>query len=83
MNDFEILSKIGTDAVLRLRKTKLAAGQTFMINSNELSSKESYLEYPDGTINIVTVAPDSRSFLVIRKLSDEEAQSIRTKFDLQ
>ncbi|MGN6398483.1 MAG: hypothetical protein ACTHMI_23135 [Mucilaginibacter sp.] len=82
MSELEILEKIGTDAVLRLRKKKLAAGKPFMINSKDLPSTQSYLEYPDGSINIVTVAADSRSFEIVRKLSDKEAQSVRYRFSL-
>ncbi|MCO5945998.1 hypothetical protein [Mucilaginibacter flavidus] len=82
MSDLEILEKKGTDAVLRLRSNKLAAGKPFMINSKDLPSKQSYLEYPDGSINIVIVAADARSFEIIRKLSDKEAQSVRYGFNL-
>ena len=82
MSDLEVLEKTGTDAVKRLRKQELEAGNPFMINSNELPAKQSYLEYPDRTISIVTVGADSRSFTTIRKLSDLEAQSLRRKFEL-
>jgi hypothetical protein len=44
MNEVERLAKIGTDAVIKLRKEQLAAGEFFMINSNDLPSKQSYLE---------------------------------------
>jgi hypothetical protein len=82
MSDLEVLEKIGTDAVKRLRKRKLASGQPFMINSKELPLKQSYLEYLDSTISIVTVAPDSRSFITVRKLTGTQAQSIRRRFNL-
>jgi len=82
MSDLEILEKIGTDAVLRLRKSKLSTGKPFMINSKNLPSKQSYLEYPDGSIKIVTVAADAHSFEIIRTLSDDEAESIRFSFSL-
>ena len=82
MSDLEVLEKTGTEAVKRLRKRKLASGKPFMINSKELPVKQSYLEYPDNTISIVTVAPDSRSFTTVRKLSDTQAQSIRRRFNL-
>lgn len=82
MSDLEILEKTGTDAVKRLRKKELEAGNPFMINSKELPAKQSYLEYPDHTISIVTVAPDSRSFTIVRKLSYTQAQSVRHRFNL-
>jgi hypothetical protein len=82
MNDLEALSKIGTDAVKRLRKEHLAAGKTFMINSKDLPSTQAYLEYPDGSISIVMVAPNQRSFDTVCKLSDAEAQAVRRRFNL-
>jgi hydrogenase maturation factor HypF (carbamoyltransferase family) len=82
MSDLEILEKTGTDAVKRLRKQKLASGKPFMINSKDLSATQSYLEYPDGSISIVTVAPDSRSFITVRKLTADEAQSVLRQHDL-
>jgi len=83
MSDLEVLENIGTAAVMQLRKDKLASGKSFMINSEELPAKQSYMEYPDGTINIVTIAANERSFVTIRKLSDTEAQAVRHQFNLQ
>jgi hypothetical protein len=84
MNELERLAKIGTDAVLELRKRELAAGRTFMINAKELPSTHAYIEYPDGTITIETLAPYScTSFIVIRKLSASEAQTLRDRIGLK
>jgi hypothetical protein len=83
MSDLEVLENIGTAAVKRLRKQELAAGFPFMINSKDLPSTQSYMEYPDGTINIVTVATDKHSFDTVRKLSDDEAQVLRNRFGLK
>jgi len=63
MSDLAVLENIGTAAVMLLRKQQLAAGEFFMINSNDLPAKQTYLEYPDGTITIATIAPDGRSFI--------------------
>jgi len=82
MSDLEILEKTGTEAVRRLRKRKLASGKPFMINSKDLPVKQSYLEYPDNSISIVTVAPDSRSFVTITTLTRNQAQSVRRRFNL-
>ena len=82
MSDLEILEQTGTEAVKRLRKRKLASGKPFMINSKDLPVKQSYLEYPDHTISIVAVGPDSRSFITVRKLSGTQAQSLRRRFGL-
>jgi len=83
MSDLEILNKTGTDAVTRLRQRTLAAGEPFMINSKDLPATQSYLEYPDHSISIVTVASDLHSFDIVRKLSNTEARAIRSRFNLQ
>ncbi|MDP9081217.1 MAG: hypothetical protein M3O71_27695 [Bacteroidota bacterium] len=83
MSDLEVLEKTGTEAVKQLRKQKLAAGKPFMINSKDLPATQSYLEYPDSSINIVTIAPDLHSFNIVRKLSTSEAQSVRHQYNLQ
>jgi len=83
MSELEVLNKTGTDAVMRLRQRTLAAGEPFMINSKDLPDSQSYLEYPDHSISIVTVASDLHSFDTVRKLSDIEVQAIRRKFNLQ
>ncbi len=82
MSDLEVLENIGTAAVMHLRKEKLASGKSFMINSADLPAKQSYLEYPDGTINLVTIAPNERSFTTLRKLSVKEADALRRQFNL-
>jgi len=82
MSDLEVLENIGTAAVMELRKQQLAAGEFFMINSKDLPAKQTYLEYPDGSINIATIAPNERSFVVVRKLSVTEAQLVRQRFNL-
>jgi len=82
MSDVEVLENIGTAAVMELRKQQLAAGEFFMITARDLPAKQTYLEYPDGSINIATVAADGRSFILIRKLSPAEAQLIRQRFNL-
>jgi hypothetical protein len=82
MSDLEILEQTGTNAVKQLRERKLSAGKPFMINTKELPVKQSYLEYPDHTISIVTMADDLRSFITLRKLSGAEAQSLRRRLKL-
>jgi hypothetical protein len=82
MSDLEILEKTGTDAVKRLRKSELDAGGTFMINSSQLPAKQSYLEYPDGTIEVVTIGDDARSFITLRTLTPAEAHLVLSQNDL-
>jgi hypothetical protein len=45
--------KIDNDAVKELRLHKLRNGQPFMINSKDLKCNQCFLEYPDGTIQLV------------------------------
>lgn len=82
MNDLEVLGKIGTEAVMRLRAQKLASGKPFMINSSKLPGKQSYLEFPDKTIKLVTIASDSRSFVILGELSQKQTYNIRRKYNL-
>lgn len=82
MSEIEVLQKIGSEAVKRLRKTKLASGKPFMINSQDLPNKQSYLEFPDKSIKIVTLSPNERGFTIINVLNIQEAKLIRQKYGL-
>ncbi|SEL91665.1 hypothetical protein [Parapedobacter koreensis] len=79
MSKLEVLENIGTAAVRRLRDSKLSAGKPFMINSDELPSGQSYLEYPDGKVCIVQVSADSRSFVILDTLAASVADSVRLR----
>ena len=79
MSELEILEHIGTTAVRRLRESKLSAGKPFMINSDDLPSGQSYLEYPDGTIRIVKVSADSHSFTILAELDADKAKTVRIR----
>lgn len=79
MSTLEITGRKGTYAVRRLRKEKLKMGLPFMINVKELSSNQCYLEYPNGSIKLVTVLHASREINVIRELSSIEATQLRER----
>jgi len=49
----QIIEKVGNEAVQKLRLRKLRDGHPFMINSKDLRSNQCYLEYPDGSIQLV------------------------------
>lgn len=70
----------GTEAVRKLRLQKLKNGYPFMINSKELLTNQCYLEYPDGSIKLVSITKAARNFNVIRDLSPSEAQSLRRRY---
>jgi hypothetical protein len=82
MNNLEVLSVIGTNAVKRLRDDKLASGIPFMINSKDLPRKQSYLEFPDRTIQIVTVSEDAHSFVTLKTLDASQADAVRQRYNL-
>lgn len=82
MNELEILSQIGSLAVRKMREDKLASGIPFMINSKDLPSKQSYLEYPDRTIRIVTVSEDAHSFVTLQTLDHTQADAVRRRYKL-
>jgi hypothetical protein len=82
MGTIEELTEIGKTVVKRLRKQKLENGKPFLIWSAELPKDQSYLEFPDRTIKIVTVAPDLKSFTVLRELTASQAQRLRLELNL-
>jgi hypothetical protein len=82
MSNIEVIERIGSDAVRRLRKAKLSSGKPFMISSKNLPLKHTYLEFPDRSIKIVTLSSNERDFVVVNTLSITEAASLREKYDL-
>ncbi len=80
MSTIELTSKKGTDAGKKLREKKLGNGLPFMINARELSSDQCYLEYPDGSIKLVTVSHSTQEINVIFELSQVEANNLRERF---
>jgi len=79
MTTLQSIERIGNEAVQKLRLQKLRNGQPFMINSKDLVSNQCYLEYPDGTIQLVFLKTGAREFSVIRMLSPAEAEALRKR----
>jgi hypothetical protein len=77
------LELLGTNAVKKLRVSKLRDGNPFMINIKTLPSNQAYLEYPNGKVILVTYSSKSRDFVVLRELSNEESSSLRVQLDLE
>jgi hypothetical protein len=69
-------------AVKVLRKQKLMNGFHFMINCNELPSNQCYLEYPNGSIQLVCLSKMGHDFDFIRELDLKENKNLRAKFKL-
>ncbi len=80
MSTVKITSKKGTDAVKKLREQKLRNGLPFMINVKELSTNQCYLEYPNGSIKLITVVHSTRDIDVVRELTSAEATHLRQRF---
>ena len=80
--EFKQLERTGTAAVKRLRLKKLQDGLPFMINSKELPGNQCYLEYPNGSIKLVTMESSTRDFKVLRELSKAESALILAKYHL-
>ncbi len=82
MSTLQNIEKKGTAAVMRLRSQKLAKGLPFMINSKELPTTQCYLEYPNGSIQLVTLSKNAQDYDVIRELSLQEMERLRVRFKL-
>jgi hydrogenase maturation factor HypF (carbamoyltransferase family) len=80
MTALQIIEKIGNEAVQKLRLQKLRSGHPFMINSKDLESNQCYLEYSDGSIQLVFLKNAAKEFTVIRTLSDSEELSLRKRY---
>ena len=83
MDTNEELNAIGSTAVRQLRKKKLENGKPFLFWSNEFPKNQSYLEYPDRSIKIVTVRSDLKSFHIVSELTQNQINIIRSKLNLQ
>lgn len=82
MTRIQEIEKNGTAAVKRLRMKKLQNGQPFMINSKDLPGNQCYLEYPNGSMVLVSIVKSARNFTIVRKLSHLEENRVRTRFNL-
>jgi hypothetical protein len=82
MTEIEEIEQKGTAAVKRLRIKKLERGHPFMINSKDLPGNQCYLEYPNGSIALVTISKSSKDFTVLRTLSLDEQNSLRARHHL-
>ncbi len=76
-----IKSNRNSIVVKKLRDQKLRDGLPFMINVNELSSNECYLEYPNGEIKLISIAPSSREFKIIKELNTSDANNLRKRLN--
>ena len=68
---------IGRLALRELRKSKLSAGHPFMINSPKLPRDQCYLEFPDGTFQVITICRIENDFKVVRNVSKNEQSALK------
>lgn len=80
MASLKTIGERGTNAVLKLREHKLKNGLPFMINTNELATNQYYLEYPNGTIKLISIIPASQDIDIVRELTKEESTKLRRRF---
>jgi len=64
-------------ALSELRKNKLAAGHPFMINSPKLPPDQCYLEFPDGTFQVITICRIENNFKIVRRVSKKEQSALK------
>lgn len=74
---------VPANVVRQLRLKKLRSGLTFLIYTSDLPSRQAYLEYPEGRIELVTVKPGEQDFTPIRELTHEESMAIRNELNLE
>lgn len=82
LRSIQDIQKAGNEAVRRLRRQKLSSGRPFMINSKKLPKGQCYLEFPDGHIELVTIASNKRDFHIIRQFTNSESIDIRRQYHL-
>lgn len=82
MSELELLEDIATSAVLRLRTETLNAGQPFMINIADLPKDQCYLEFPNGSIQLVFFEKNKNDFSTIKQLSTSESGLLRKSIGL-
>jgi hypothetical protein len=67
--------------VKKLREQKLRAGLPFMINVKELASNQCYLEYPNGSIKLVSIISSTRDINIVSELNTSEANNLRKRLN--
>lgn len=82
LKSIQDIQKAGNEAVRRLRQKKLNSGHPFMINSKKLPKGQCYLEFPDGHIELVSIASTKRDFHMIRPFTNDESMKIRRQHRL-
>ena len=83
MKNIEEIVTLGTNAVKKLRISRLKRGDFFMINVNSLPDDQCYLEFPGGSIKLAIYESGAKNFTIVRELETEESCELRNKFNLE
>lgn len=77
LKSIQDIQQAGNEAVRRLRRQTLNSGHPFMINSKKLPKGQCYLEFPDGHIELVSIAATKRDFHLITQFTNDQSTNIR------
>lgn len=82
MSELQKIKIKGNEAVRKLRKNKFLSNQPFMIYSRELPKNQVYLEYADGTMQLVEMTVGIQDFRFVRNLTTNESSLLLQRFNL-
>jgi hypothetical protein len=71
-----------SDFIKRLRIENFRKGYHFLIYDTSLPSGQTYVEYPDGRINIEYLIDSTNHFEIVQQLDQKQADAIRIKYGL-
>lgn len=72
-----------SDFIKRLRIENFRKGYHFLIYDSSLPSGHTYVEYPDGRINIEYLIDSTSHFEIVKQLDKKQADAIRMKYGLK
>jgi hypothetical protein len=70
----------GIQALKMLRLSSLRKGENFLIFDDRLPPEHFYLEYPDGTIEMVTFSKKRNEYSVREILGTRQSELLRKKY---
>ncbi len=68
--------------IRKMREDNFSKGWHFLIYDSQLPEGQTYVEYPDGNINIEFLKNATESFVIIRRLTFVQAKRVRIRFGL-
>lgn len=80
--DFAKRAQRASDFIKRLRIENFRKGYHFLIGDPSLPTGQTYVEYPDGRINIEYLIDSTCCFEIVKQLNKKQADTIRVKHGL-